>query len=163
LLVRSCTYCKSPDGEHLFNDVSYWETPQLENPYYFDHRGEIQRGEDRGELASDLEQRVKNLENRAPSQREPKKDPQEEVEPIRSGEPRHVARAHIRRLIQGEEDKAKLFAMLDEKLIADLTDPHTNDAERLAALTLKLHPPSSAPEHVLAQMWREILDNKKRS
>jgi ammonium transporter Rh len=165
ILIRSCTWCKSPDGELLFNDASYWETPQLENPYYFDHRGEIQRGEDRGEQSSNLEQRVIALENKRlvvtdshESNHETRAAAQERV----STDPRHVARAHIRRLIEDEQDKARLFAALDAKLIADLTDPDTNDGERLAALTLKLHPPNSAPETVLAQMWREILDNKKK-
>jgi len=31
------------EADNLFNDMQHWEVPGLENPYYFDHRGEIQR------------------------------------------------------------------------------------------------------------------------
>jgi hypothetical protein len=32
--------------KELFSDVGFWEVPQLETPYYFDHRGEIARDEE---------------------------------------------------------------------------------------------------------------------
>lgn len=36
---------KPTEVENLYIDQEYWEVPQLETPYYFDHRGEISRAE----------------------------------------------------------------------------------------------------------------------
>lgn len=41
-LTKMCVFMRIK-SEFLFSDEDHWEVPGLENPYYFDHRGEIER------------------------------------------------------------------------------------------------------------------------
>jgi len=47
LIVRHPIF-DAPESKESFSDHKYWHVPELEMPYYFDHRGEITRGENSG-------------------------------------------------------------------------------------------------------------------
>ena len=51
----------------LFSDEPYWEVPHLEEPYYFDRRGEIQRGGD--DRMEQLERKVRALKTQVDSRK----------------------------------------------------------------------------------------------
>jgi len=92
--------------DSLFSDEHDWEVPGLENPYYFDHRGEIERNASKNDEPAGLSDRLVALEAKlaAVSQRQ-SVAPKKQESALKSDEVEHLL-VQVLRELQGRPKMA---------------------------------------------------------